>query len=800
MAATLGRAFVQVIADLSKFSPGLKQKIKAALNEQTRGIDIPELDRSAERAGESAAEAAGRGVGNRIGPEMEKSGKKGGDGLKKGLTSVLSGLSSLLLPALIAFGVSAAGALGPAIVALGATMPAAILTLVGSMAVLTIATKGVGDAIKLSMDPKKAKEFKEAMDKLAPSAQAFVKEVQALQPAFHQLKQDIQQTFFTQLKGVLTDVSGKVLPTLRAGLRTMATDVGKMGASFLRAFGNGKEDLASIFISAHQAMKPFIPALGQLVSIFLTLGATAGPLFATLSGGFATLIGKFATFIEKAAESGALSQFFDDMLIVLQSLGSILGNVVDLLMSVFTAASATGGDTLGVLGEIVAMLATFFASADGQDMLVAVFTLVNTALDSMSAVITPLLPLVAQLVTSFSGGLTDALKTITPYLEDAAKWLGEHPDLLKAAVAAWAIYKTALMGVAAYEAIVAALNPVTWIIIAAAAIAAGAYLIYQNWSVVTDALKSAGEGIKSFFSGIWDWITSTGASIGNWFTVTLPGFFAAIPGAVWAALSALPGMLWNLFLGALNLAGQAIGIGVGLLIAAVVVLPGLIWDAIKSIGNFFVDLWNAAFALGTAVLVAGVQAVIWIFTQLPIKILSFVSRLPKIIGGAFKDAWDWARREVREGGDAIVRYVMNLPSRISGFMRNVGTDILSGLRGGINSVISGFNSGINRVAGFIHIGLPNIPLLADGGLITSPTLAVVGEAGKEAVIPMSDPAKAMQVAQKTGLLSMLGSQAGHSEAANVTVYLGTREITDILDVRVDKKLNDQANELAYGTR
>jgi hypothetical protein len=47
---------------------------------------------------------------------------------------------------------------------------------------------------------------------------------------------------------------------------------------------------------------------------------------------------------------------------------------------------------------------------------------------------------------------------------------------------------------------------------------------------------------------------------------------------------------------------------------------------------------------------------------------------------------------------------------------------------------------------------------------------------------------------------LIGSRAGHAEATNVHVYLGTREITDILDVRIDKKLDAQANELAYGTR
>jgi hypothetical protein len=115
-------------------------------------------------------------------------------------------------------------------------------------------------------------------------------------------------------------------------------------------------------------------------------------------------------------------------------------------------------------------------------------------------------------------------------------------------------------------------------------------------------------------------------------------------------------------------------------------------------------------------------------------------------------------------------------------------------------VISGFNSGIDQVGSLIHIGLPHIPMLASGGLVNAPTLAVVGEAGPEAVVPMGDPAKAAAVAKSTGLLDILGSKMGNVGTTLVKVYLGTREITDILDVRIDKKLGDQANELQYGTR
>jgi len=800
MAGSLGRAFVQVYADLSKFTPGLKPKIKAALDESTKNIDMPELDKSMEAAGESAAEHVAEGMDRKIKNEMEKEGKKGGLSFSKGLSATISGIAAAFMPTLIALGVEAAAALAPAATALAATIPAAIGTAVGAIAVLKMATDGVGAALKTAFDPKKAAQFQAAMQKLTPAARSFVNEIRSLHPALHQLQQDFQQTFFVQLQGVLTRVSNTILPTLRTGLHQLSYDLGRIGRGVLMAFSNGNADLASIFIAAHQAIRPFIPALYEMVRAFLTIGAVAGPMFASLSGGFATLLRQFAAFISSAADSGALAQFFEDALVVLRQLGGILGGVFHLITNIVSVLQSTGGEALGMVGRLLAALNDFLSSADGKNTLVALFTLFNTVLTSLFMIIGPLIPVVGQLVTLFANGLTDAIVKLTPYLVGVADFLAKHPDLIQAAVAAWLTYKAALMAVSIAEGIVDALNPVGLIVLAIAAIAAGAYLIYKNWGVVSDAFKSLWETVKGFFSGVWATIQSIGAAIGNWFTVTLPAFFASIPGAIGRALSALPGLLWNLFLGALNLAGQAIGMGIGLIIAAFVKLPGLIWNALVSIGHLFVDLWHLALAAGQAVLMAGVNAILWVFIQLPNKIAGFVARLPGIIGGAFRTAWDWAKREVANGADAVVNFVARLPGRISGFMRNVGHDILSGLKSGINSVISGFNSGIDRVASVVHIGLPHIPMLASGGLVTAPTLAMVGEAGPEAVVPMSNPSRARAVAQRTGLLDMLGTRSGHSEMPSIRVYLGTREITDIVDVQVDKKLNDQANELAYGTR
>jgi hypothetical protein len=80
----------------------------------------------------------------------------------------------------------------------------------------------------------------------------------------------------------------------------------------------------------------------------------------------------------------------------------------------------------------------------------------------------------------------------------------------------------------------------------------------------------------------------------------------------------------------------------------------------------------------------------------------------------------------------------------------VGTAIVAVFKAPINAVISLIDA-IKLPSG-IHIktwhGIPdgfsvawsnpfNIPMLAAGGIVNSPTLAVIGEAGPEAVIPLS---------------------------------------------------------------
>lgn len=94
-----------------------------------------------------------------------------------------------------------------------------------------------------------------------------------------------------------------------------------------------------------------------------------------------------------------------------------------------------------------------------------------------------------------------------------------------------------------------------------------------------------------------------------------------------------------------------------------------------------------------------------------------------------KGAWDL-------GFDGILEKVKSI-------FEAVKDTIKSGINwviGKINDLISRINSVSSAVGGFIGVSppqIPNIPMLAKGGIVNRPTLAMIGEAGPEAVVPLN---------------------------------------------------------------
>lgn len=141
---------------------------------------------------------------------------------------------------------------------------------------------------------------------------------------------------------------------------------------------------------------------------------------------------------------------------------------------------------------------------------------------------------------------------------------------------------------------------------------------------------------------------------------------------------------------------------------------GEIWDAIVARFNLAVALVRVAFE---ALKIVGRVAMKALGDIIDIGLLYIKNAWNGMwsgLGGAVTTAWEFAKNVVKNSVNWIIDK--------------------------INSVINAINS-VSRVAGAFGISapsMPTIPRLAEGGIVTKPTLAMIGEGGEsEAVIPLS---------------------------------------------------------------
>lgn len=148
-----------------------------------------------------------------------------------------------------------------------------------------------------------------------------------------------------------------------------------------------------------------------------------------------------------------------------------------------------------------------------------------------------------------------------------------------------------------------------------------------------------------------------------------------------------------------------------------------IFDNIIGIIRGFVDLVVGIFTGDWGKVTAALEAiknnVFGIFQNLWTKVLGS-------IGGFVVDA----AKQLYDGGARLIsQLVQGIISNASQVGQALWNAIPAPLRGFIGQAGSAVGGALNQAKGFLG--------LADGGIVTSPTLALVGERGPEAVIPLS---------------------------------------------------------------
>ncbi|WP_328691388.1 transglycosylase SLT domain-containing protein [Streptomyces phaeochromogenes] len=361
-------------------------------------------------------------------------GGKGGllGGFLKSLTS-LPMIAGQALPAIASIGATLASMAPAAAVAVSALAAVKIAT-----GVVKLGVMGMDDAFAAAFDPAKAEEFQKALDKLAPSAQKFVLAAKGLKPAFDSIQQGVQNKLFEGWGKQLTDVSSKVLPTLKTGLTGTAGVLNQMGDSAFRAVGNLQKTgvIKTILSGTNTALGKLKNAPGQVATGFAQIAAAAQPAFAKLTTAGGGAIQKITDKLSTAFSSGAMQKAIDSAVVLVQQLGSILGNVFSILGSVMGAAAAAGGQAFGVLGEVLARVAEIAKMPEVQAALTAVFKLLASVGQVIGSVVGPLLaalipalkPIADALlpvVKMVGAALVQIVSAITPLLAPIGKLVAE---------------------------------------------------------------------------------------------------------------------------------------------------------------------------------------------------------------------------------------------------------------------------------------------------------------------------------------------------------------------------------------
>lgn len=115
----------------------------------------------------------------------------------------------------------------------------------------------------------------------------------------------------------------------------------------------------------------------------------------------------------------------------------------------------------------------------------------------------------------------------------------------------------------------------------------------------------------------------------------------------------------------------------------------------------------------------------------------------------------------------VVKFFKNVPGWISTALKTVANIITAPFRIAFNAIIDLWDRGIGKMfhgqkinVGPAHFSLPdlNIPKLADGGIVNRPTIAMIGESGPEAVVPLNKSNSMQTVNISINAGAYMGSQ------------------------------------------
>lgn len=630
--------------------------------------------------------------------------------------------------------VALVGAVKPAVGAMW-LLPGAAMVGAAAASTLKVGLSGVSDAFSALADGD-AEKAAEAMAKLHPAAQAFVKSGDAIRVKFEAVKKSVQGKLFAGLAEDVTALGNRYLPVLDTGMGKTATSLnglaraaaGAMNTPFMQGVA------AQVFDTTAASLGAFAPATGPMVTALGQIVKAGLPFIEQFAKWSAGALQAKAAFIGSAEGATWLQTKITAGVATIQQLLRIVGNLSTALNGLFTASGASGGSLLDTIERLTASFARWTASAQGQETLRTLFQSLVSITESLLVIIPQVagaLGVIAGIFASLPGPVQSVVGSflgwslvLGPIISRLAPLvalvLRIGPSLLTGglAVARFAL-TLGSMGLAAGRAVVAttvaaAQIAARWVAMAVAA-TAQAVRVAAAWLLTagTNAATAIATMVANAARYVAQWVIMAAGAAANAARTALA--WVLVNGA--AAATAVAGMVANaariiaqwvlmaagaMARAAIMAAAWLIAMGpVGWVIAAVVALVALIianWDTVK---NATIAAWNAVsqwVSNAWNTIVSTVSG--WIA-----KAVTFVVNGWNNAKTATTNAWSSLVSTVQSWIGRVLAFVGALPGRILSALASLGSllvglggDLVQGLWRGIQAGWSWLTGAVGDLA------------------------------------------------------------------------------------------------------
>lgn len=230
----------------------------------------------------------------------------------------------------------------------------------------------------------------------------------------------------------------------------------------------------------------------------------------------------------------------------------------------------------------------------------------------------------------------------------------------------------------------------------------------------------------------------------------------------------------GLFIAGVAAIPAAIIAGVALLIAAII----RYWDEITS---FLMGALDFLIGIGAFLFYSAISGLGALFAGVFALITGAVGIVLGLVAGVFNALFQVGvsfYNDVIKGGGSLIDWFISIPGTIKDGFVNGFKAVFNGVTGIYNKFARKMKFDIPDwvpVVGGKTFKLPTIPRLAKGGIVDSPTLAMIGEDGPEAVVP----------------LNRKNNPRGIGMGGGVTVNINVGGVTDKTDKRaLAKEIGD----------